>query len=108
MAKGMTLEDVHVPNEWTPSRKNPDYNLILVQAANAGYTARAGDTGSYFTSLFVEKLMGDIEDGRERRIADIFQEIQNQLHSERRQLPVNQYNNNTMNLIIRKNEEMTE
>eukprot|EP01084_Bolivina_argentea_P000076 144_1 len=74
-------------NEWTTNDKNPDYNLLKIDAANAGFKA-FGDIvkGSYLITSFVEKVKETINNNKNQTVINIFEEIQDDLHSKGKQL----------------------
>eukprot|EP01083_Nonionella_stella_P307823 1083377_1 len=56
-SKGFGLNDVQGGFKWTTSTKNPDYKLVEIHAANAGFQAKAHmQFGSYLIYLFTKKM----------------------------------------------------
>ena len=54
-AKSISLSDVMTSNDWTTDTKNPDYNLVVVHAANRGYQAKINSQiGSYLINEFTQ------------------------------------------------------
>eukprot|EP01084_Bolivina_argentea_P161968 281884_1 len=80
-AKYTSVGDVNFGTGWNTDNKNPDYNLVYIQAANAGYQAKASQKiGSYLIYNFVEKVMNNIENDENKRLVDIIDEIEKKLH----------------------------
>ena len=100
--KNTVLESVQNVNDWTSSTKNPDYNLVLILAANSGYQAkmREDEVGSYLSYLFMQRVQRNIVDHGGKGLAAIMEDIQNALHDHGRQQTVNIFNNNTRNMTI--------
>ena len=106
--KNITFEDVQEENEWTKSKKNPDYNLVLIHAANSGFVAKMqeSEVGSYLTYFFAKKVKDNIVDHGRKGLAEILTDIQNLLHDHGKQQIRKEYYNNTMNLKIEVNNTM--
>ena len=82
--------------------KNPDFLLAEIHAANPGFESLIHEEkGSFMLSLFVEKVMGDINNNRSRFIYKIFDEIQDALES-RQQLRCI-YSNDARYISLKKN-----
>ena len=103
--KNTTFEDVQEDFEWTTSTKNPDYNLVLIHAANSGFVAKMqeSEVGSYLTYFFTKKIQDNIVDHGRRGLAVIMEDIQNLLHDHGKQQIRKEFYNNTMNLRIEVN-----
>ena len=98
----LELSDARGYGDWTESKKNPDYKLVFVKAANSGFMAKArNDIGSYFISYFVNKMERNIAGKQGKELAVVLDEIQNELHDLGRQLTENLYNNNTRTLMFK-------
>ena len=99
--KNTSFEDVEAKSEWTTSTKNPDYNLILIHAANSGFVAKMqdGDVGSYLTYFFTKRVQRNIAQHEGKGLAVIMEDIQNVLHENGKQQIRKEFNNN-MNLRI--------
>eukprot|EP01083_Nonionella_stella_P259300 885515_1 len=71
-------------NEWASSDKNPDYNILKIDAANTGFQAFSDNmNGSYLIALFVSKIKQYLET---KSLMNIFEEIQDELHDTGKQL----------------------
>lgn len=97
-------------NEWAKNEHNPDYNLVVLNAANKDFQSKC-DTlaGSYFITKFVEKIKKNDEPKccwrNKKWLSEIMGEIQVELH-QRKQLPVFTFNNPQMkNIIFVKNKQ---
>ena len=103
--KSTSLEDVEnmSVNRWTSSTKNPDYNLVLVHAANSGFVAKMNYKGSYLVYVLARKIRANVEKRGGMGLAEVLEDVQNLLHDAGRQQTVNQLNNNTRTLVLRKN-----
>ena len=100
--KNITFEDIQEENEWTKSKKNPDYNLVLIHAANSGYVAKMqeSEVGSYLTYFFAKKVKDNIVDHGRKGLAEILKDIQNLLHDKGKQQIRKEFYNDTSNLRI--------
>ena len=89
----------------TAETKNPDYNLVVIHAANSGYMAkmREDKIGSYLSYLFMQRVQRNIVEHQGKGLAEIMEDIQNVLHDNGRQQTVNVFNNNTRNMMIEMN-----
>ena len=77
---------------WYHLENNPDHNLAVIYASNIGFEAKMrSDTGSYVISKLVEK----IELNPDKFLYEIMDEIQDELESSGKQLPVYPFNNKT-------------
>eukprot|EP01083_Nonionella_stella_P164627 545451_1 len=102
--KGFVLGDVPRGNEhkWTTSTKNPDYKLVEIHAANAGFQAKAHTQfGSYLIYLFAKKMKSNIERNEYKTLSLLFDEIQNELHDAGKSQTKNVFNNTTGELKFR-------
>ena len=75
---------------WTSSNVNPDYNLAVLKASNAGFQAKVtGEFGSYLTYYFIKNVKKSVDapDGKGRRLEGIWDDMQDQIHKLGRQLP---------------------
>eukprot|EP01083_Nonionella_stella_P064938 169739_1 len=101
--KGFRLSDVQGGDEWTTHTKNPDYKLVEIHAANAGFQAKAHmQFGSYLIYLFTKKMKSNIERNENKTLATLFDEIQNELHDAGKSQTKNVFNNTTAKLRFMK------
>ena len=99
-----TLNNTETVQQWTTTTTNPDYNLAVVYAANTGFQAKIrGDIGSYFITLFIDKIKENIQRKQGKRLADVCHEIQEHLHSEGKQLPKPVFYGDTRNIMLKRN-----
>ena len=106
IGKQTQLEDVQRDDEWTPSSKNPDYNLIAVHASNPGFVAKMNkseDVGSYLTYFFAKQLRRNVESGDGKGLGDLMDEIETLLHDNGKQLIRTEFFTQTRKLRIEKN-----
>ena len=93
---------------WAHGTKNPDYKLVEINAANAGFKSKLNDDGSYMIYGFVEEMINDLNKrGKDRRfLYEIFDKIQHELEKNGKQQTKNVYNNGTryIKLIERRKE----
>ncbi len=93
---------------WVQNTNNPDFKLVEVNAANAGFQSKLHRIkGSCMITSFVENVNADLlrNNGKSTHkfLGEILDEIQNKLHcEEKKQLIVVQCNNNTRNIIFKK------
>merc|ERR1712154_113444 len=88
--------DIVTNRDWTTDTKNPDYNLVVVHAANQGYQAKINaSTGSYLIHEWTQRMTRNIENEEGKTLATIFEEIQDTLHDKGKQQTVNIFNNRT-------------
>ena len=64
------IEDsVSVKKQWTEDSKNPDYNLIIIHAANIGFRAKVNvEIGSYLIHGFTQKVKENIEKNQNKTL----------------------------------------
>eukprot|EP01084_Bolivina_argentea_P065278 118988_1 len=94
-----------VPSLWDRNTKNPDENLVKINASNAGFQSKMNDeVGSYLISKFVDKTLNGIEDNEQKFLCETMDEIQKELADMRKQLPTALYNNNTRNILFMMND----
>eukprot|EP01084_Bolivina_argentea_P247976 414820_1 len=105
--KGVTLKEISSGYEWTNESlksKNPDYKLVCVSAANAGYQAKCHvNNGSYLINGFVQKLKCNLNKKGNKTLQCIFEEVQQELHDTGKQQITHHFNNNTSNVVFKKN-----
>eukprot|EP01083_Nonionella_stella_P080975 222778_1 len=102
--KGPSLSAIQDGNEWTTSTKNPDYKLVEIHAANAGFQAKAhAEKGSYLIYLFTQKMKSNIEENENKTLLALLDEIQNELHDAGKSQTKNVFNNTTAKLKFRRN-----
>ena len=104
--KHISLESVSTGRSWTTSTKNPDFQLAVIHAANAGFQSKLHRVnGSYVIYGFTQKMKLNLRNKRNRKtLRDIFEEIQDELHDLGKQQTVNVFNNGTRYIELRKND----
>eukprot|EP01083_Nonionella_stella_P174939 607794_1 len=91
---------------WLEEEKNPDYQLITIYAANEGFQSKLDiHKGSYVITEFVERMSQNVENGNQKWIFEVFDEIQSVLHRKGKQLTDNKYNNNMRYLKFMRNDD---
>ena len=81
--------------------KNPDHNLAMICASNSGYlSGLAQSIGSSLISLFIESVKRNIEENEEKRLADLLENVQEQMHRRGCSYPSLTLNGRTRNIII--------
>ena len=105
IGKNTDVEDIKVEEAWTTDTKNPDYKLTVINSANIGFQAkmRRDEIGSLLIYLFTRKLKRNIENHENRVLADIMDDIQDELHDAGEQQIQSIFNNGTDHLILRIN-----
>ena len=104
--KGMNSDGVQGGDEWTTNTKNPDYNLIIVHASNAGFVAKmngAEDVGSYLSYFFAKQVKRNVQSGNTQGLGEIMQDIEAALHDSGKQLIRTEFFTGTRKLRIEKN-----
>ena len=102
--KGTELENIQKKGSgWTTNTKHPDYNLTVVHAATPGYVAKMNDDGSYLVSTLAEEIRQNVKRKKEKSLAEMLEDVQNALHDKGKQQTVNQLNNQTRTLLLKKN-----
>eukprot|EP01083_Nonionella_stella_P302073 1039957_1 len=92
---------------WLEEEKNPDYQLITIYAANEGFQSKLDiHKGSYVITEFVERMSQNVENGNQKWIFEVFDEIQSVLHRKGKQLTDNKYNNNMRYLKFVRNHNL--
>ena len=110
VSKYVGLSDIQKANEWNISNNNPDYKLVEIRAANVGYQAKYNDKfGSYLLYEFAERmkqnvLNNDGDNNKSETLGEIFDAIHDDLHSKGKQLIHSVFNNETKNIILKRNE----
>ena len=105
-------DDEDINNLWNRSDANPDFNLAIIHGSNYGFQSFINNngTGSYLIWKFYDKMMDSISNDNNRKmqnLQELFLEIQDELHIERKQLP--KYFNNTTNIKFKKRgQQLTE
>merc|ERR1712173_409340 len=96
--KDTNLEDVQTPRSraWTTNNKNPDYNLVRVDAANDGFVAKmSSNFGSYVVYAISKAIRHNVEKQGGKGFAEVLEDVQNALHDKGKQQTVNVLNNHT-------------
>ena len=109
LSKGTELEEVQSRNlkAWTTNSKNPDYNLVVVHAANEGFVANiSADVGSYVVYALSKVIRTNVGRTPAKGLAELLEEVQNALHDNGKQQTVNVLNNHTRTLLFKKNQKM--
>merc|ERR1711920_771091 len=93
---------------WAANEKNPDYNLVVINAANKDFVSKMSiETGSYMITEFVSKMVENHRNGGIWRnkdfLGEIMTKIQTKLHRKGIQLPEAKYNNGTDKIVFIKN-----
>ena len=96
-AKQITTAEIEQDVTWARDEKNPDYKLVVINAANDGFQSKMrSDSGSYVINRFVDNLRNNIFiNNNEEFLNDILSEIQNSLHDAGKQLITKMFNNDT-------------
>eukprot|EP01084_Bolivina_argentea_P022434 41689_1 len=107
--KGISLQDYKIDDsDWIEHDKNVDYKLVEIRAANPGFISVMNEeTGSYLIREFTNTVSRTILYNESKTIQEIFEEIQNKLHDDRKQQIVMTFNNGTHQLMFLKNDEST-
>eukprot|EP01084_Bolivina_argentea_P261194 441295_1 len=97
---GKGVEDIDVDGArrqpWVPGQDNPDYKLAILEASNSGFQAIFDTSfGSYTIKWFYEKCIENLSSGNIKFIHEIVDEMQEELHSDGKQLIVSTWNNGT-------------
>ena len=97
--------DIESKRQWTTNTKNPDFKLVEIHAANHGFQAKANEKiGSYLIHGFTQKMIQNIMKKQGKTLVEIFDKIQDELHEYGIQQTTNTFNNNTRDLIFKKND----
>ena len=94
--------------EWARDEHNPDFNLVVLNAANKDFQSKCDSTtGSFFITKFVTKIKENNVPKccwkNKKWLSEIMGEIQVELH-QNKQLPVFTFNNPQMrNIVFMKN-----
>eukprot|EP01083_Nonionella_stella_P081927 225971_1 len=118
-AKGLRDVDYKVLHEdnapWARDEDNPDYKLAVVNAANHDFQSKMrNDIGSYLIYKFQEKMKRNCERNsmccyhNKLFLGEIMGDIQNELHSEGKQLPEYKFNNGMEKIIFLANKSHEE
>ena len=104
IGRNLILDDFKVEGAWTSSTRNPDYKLVVISSGHVdnGFPAkmRNDEVGSLLLYLLTNKLRRNIEDHEQKALAEIMNEIQEELHDARRLLIECIFNNGTRNLVL--------
>ena len=107
--KATELEDVQSRHQraWTTNSKNPDYNLVVVHAANEGFVAKmSSDVGSYAVYALSKVIRTNVGRIPAKGLAELLEEVQNALHDQGKQQTMNVFNNHTRTLVFEKNQKL--
>eukprot|EP01083_Nonionella_stella_P039233 106707_1 len=89
---------------WKSDQRNPDYRLATIHAANDGFQSKMNSVdGSYLIYEFVKRMTKNIEDGENKFLGEIIEEIQYDLHDKGKQQITFSFNNHTRYLMFKKN-----
>ena len=82
---------------WARDEDNPDYRLMVVNAANSGFQSKMScETGSYVVQQLMQRLEDNIINNNNKDfLFKILSSIQNELHDSGKQLLTYSCNNNT-------------
>ena len=85
---------------WNEHEDNPDYKLVIINAANEGFQSKMSmRKGSFFITQFTQRLADNICNKRnERFLNQILNDVQECLHNEGKQLMTKAFNNGTENI----------
>ena len=87
--------------QWAIGEVNPDYKLVVVNAANDGFQSKMRcDTGSYVVTQITERLYESISNKDGRFLHQILDDVQEDLHTRGKQLMVKTFNNKTEYIIF--------
>eukprot|EP01084_Bolivina_argentea_P306199 529071_1 len=102
-SKTIELKDISLTKiKWKNGMKNPDFKLAEVHSSNVGFKSFMGSkTGSLMIHKFVEKMILNTSKNKNKKLATIFDEIQNELHNENKQQIKATFNNNTGHLKLK-------
>eukprot|EP01084_Bolivina_argentea_P199140 340821_1 len=88
---------------WVYGEDNPDYMLGRVDSANQGFVAKMDARfGSHVIYQFYKKYMKNLQENKRKFIHEIFDEIQNELHDDGKQLSECTWNNDTRYIVFEK------
>eukprot|EP01084_Bolivina_argentea_P166897 289725_1 len=106
LSKMVSLTEISNGNEWTSDTKNPDYKLVIINAANIGFKAGCNtEFGSHLIYEFTLKIKRNILYNEKKSLATILDEIQNKLHDSGQQI-TKTFNNNTRHLKLIVNKKL--
>ena len=84
---------------WAGNEDNPDYKLVVINAANQGFQSKINTvTGSYVITQLSQKVI----ENNDRFLNEILDDIQEELHGNGKQLMVKTFNNKTEFIKFRK------
>eukprot|EP01083_Nonionella_stella_P145282 454965_1 len=107
--KQISVRDVRGNQLWVEGDNNPDYRLAMIEAANYGFQSKLlTNTGSYMIHSFYEKTMKVLTQNKRTFLDEIFEEIQDELHQEGKQLPTYTWNNHTQYIRFQRANKSTE
>ena len=79
---------------WYKGEANPDYKLVVINSSNKGFTSQMGtDSGSYMIKKFTQKMQDNINNKNRLFLFEISHQIQDELHSDGKQLIEAKFNN---------------
>merc|ERR1711971_364554 len=102
VVKGIGLADIASADDWSSKNaKNPDFNLVLIQAANVGFQAKmSAVSGSYLISEFTRNMTQSVVKKDEKTLASVAEDVQNALHERGKQQTINIFNSGTRSLRL--------
>ena len=103
--KGKQTEPTDIARDgsliWAYNENNPDYKLVIINAANDGFQSKMRiDTGSYVITQFTKRLEDNIRTGNDKYFNEILDDIQEDLHEKGKQLITKAFNNKTEKMIF--------
>jgi len=95
-ANRMTVNDLPMPTDRTPSGKKPDFNLVQIRAANQGVMAKINEeVGSCLAQLITEHIMESIMSREDKTIAEVLKDCQQTLQRFGKEIPDVRCNNDS-------------
>ena len=110
-SKTIEVRDIHGKKSliWAKDEDNPDYKLVIINAANQGFQSKMNKTiGSYAIKQLTQRLAENIGNNNNKKfLNEILEDIQEELHNNGKQLIVKTFNNKTEYIKFRqhKNEK---
>ena len=109
--KNFTIDNIEMKNEnnvdihaWERGDHNPDYKLVEINAANTGFQSFLSyNKGSYMIHGFVDKMIKDLDNNKQRFIYEIFDEVQKELQELGKQQIKPVYYNGTRFIKLKRN-----
>ena len=104
MSKKISLNDINAVTPWIEGENNPDYRLALLEAANPGFQSKLrSDVGSYVIHSFYEKTLKSVKKNKRLFLHQIFDKVQDELHTLGKQHPVYTWNDGTRYIRFKRN-----